>query len=129
MVSDPIYYLRIEWSGITAKAFHRHINLGVVGGLVVANAFEEVAESGGRMRQIKFFEGLAATIESNSDAVFGAANIQRNMKFDAHEVASWSVKIAQRISSARLAYLRATVAGIIPSGVTDDAVDEGGISG
>jgi hypothetical protein len=100
--------------------------MGSVFVFVMLNAFEEVVETNRGVQTIKLVNHTAIA-ESNRHAVLLAANVNGNVQLVLHEVLPRSGKTDK--PSARLAYSRATTTGIIPSGVTDDADDGGGISG
>jgi len=87
---------------------------------------KKLAQARRRMHDIEFFEPIAAIVQPNSRTVFAVPDVQRNMQLAAHRLAP-QYQHARLVCAPRLP--RATAAGIIPSGVPDDADDEGGISG
>jgi hypothetical protein len=75
---------------------------------------------------IEFFNRVAF-FPSNGNTMLLATNIYGDVELCLHVNLSLG-NAARQKPSVRLAYLRATFAGIIPSGVADDADDGGGIS-
>ncbi len=94
------------------------------------NTLKEQAKTGGVMINVKFVNQFAIG-QANSNAMASTANIDTNAK---------GVRVHQRLlreneawkkSSLRLVYIQShdqQVIGTIPVGVSDDVVDEGGIS-
>lgn len=88
--------LAIERASVAAKSFHGHTHAGPMNLFVVTDTFEELTQSCRSVRYIEFFKRLAAAAHSYRYAVLRATNIQRDVKFNAHETVSQSVKITRQ---------------------------------
>lgn len=120
-------HLAVQRPGVAAKPFHGDADLSMMCVFMFAYPGKKIANPGGRVGAIEFLD-RRAILPANGNPMTLAANINGNVELCLHE-RPLSVQCGKTKSSARLAYSRATLTGIIPSGVTDDADDGGGISG